>query len=86
MVNWFVMDDFMESMAVSIPTRAIMPIAMMQIVRIVRTLFDLIALKEILRFSQNNPILKYLRFCMSACCNKKIKVQFFSFRLKYGIL
>jgi hypothetical protein len=43
-------------MAVRIPIRAIMPKAMMQIVRIALTLFDLIALIATLRFSLKIPL------------------------------
>jgi hypothetical protein len=55
MVNWVVSDDLIASIAVRMPTRAIIPNAIMQIVSIALTLFDFIALNEILRFSQNTP-------------------------------
>jgi hypothetical protein len=47
---------FKPSIAVRIPTRAIMPKAMIAIVRIALTLFDLIALNATLTFSANNVI------------------------------
>jgi len=50
-VNWFVRDDFMASMAVSIPTRAMIPKAIIHIVNTARTLLDIIALIDILKFS-----------------------------------
>jgi Zn-dependent oligopeptidase len=53
MVNWFVKEDFIASIAVSMPTSAIMPKAMIQIVSIALTLFERIALNEILKFSLN---------------------------------
>jgi hypothetical protein len=40
MVNWEVSDDFMASIAVRIPTRAIIPKAIIHMVRIALTLFD----------------------------------------------
>jgi hypothetical protein len=55
MVNWLVSEDLMASIAVRIPTSAMIPNAIIQMVRIDLTLFDLIALIEILRFSQNSP-------------------------------
>jgi hypothetical protein len=39
-VNWDVKEDLIASIAVRIPTRAIMPNAIMQIVSIALTLFD----------------------------------------------
>ena len=50
-VNCEVRDDLMASMAVRMPISAIIPNAMMHIVRIALTLFDLIAFIEIRRFS-----------------------------------
>jgi hypothetical protein len=50
-VNCEVRDDLIASIAVRIPTKAIIPKAMMHMVRIALTLFDLMALMEILRFS-----------------------------------
>lgn len=54
-VNWVVSDDLIASIAVRMPTRAIIPNAIIQIVSIALTLFDFIALNEILRFSRNTP-------------------------------
>jgi hypothetical protein len=45
------------------PTRAIMPKAMMHIVRIALTLFDFIALKEILKFSPKTPSFISVPYC-----------------------
>ena len=59
-VNWFVREDFIASIAVRIPTSAMIPKAMIQMVRIALTLLDLMALKAILRFSLKRPILRYL--------------------------
>jgi hypothetical protein len=53
-VNCWVSVLFKPSIAVKIPTRAIMPKAMIDIVRIALTLFDLIALNATLTFSANN--------------------------------
>jgi hypothetical protein len=50
-VNCDVIDDLMASIAVRIPTSAIMPNAIMHIVSIARTLLELIAFSEIFRFS-----------------------------------
>ena len=54
-VNWSVREDFIASIAVNIPINAIIPNAIIQIVSIDRTLFDLIALSAILRFSRTIP-------------------------------
>jgi glyoxylate utilization-related uncharacterized protein len=56
MVNWEVSDDLMASIAVRIPTRAIIPKAIIQIVRTALTLFDRIALVAIFRLSLNMAI------------------------------
>jgi hypothetical protein len=56
-VNCWVRVFFKPSMAVRIPTRAIMPNAMIAIVRAALTLFELIALKATLIFSVINVIL-----------------------------
>jgi hypothetical protein len=50
-VNCEVSDDLIASMAVSIPTSAIIPKAIMHIVSTALTLFDFMALNDILRFS-----------------------------------
>jgi glyoxylate utilization-related uncharacterized protein len=63
-VNWEVSDDLIASIAVSIPTRAIIPKAMMHIVRTALTLFDLIALTAILRLSLKIPM-RFTRFISS---------------------
>jgi len=52
-VNCDVSDDLIASIAVSIPTSAIIPKAIIHIVRTALTLFDLIALADILKFSLN---------------------------------
>ena len=59
-VNWFVREDLIASIAVSIPTSAMIPKAIIQIVRIALTLFDFIARIAILRFSLKRPILRDL--------------------------
>jgi hypothetical protein len=46
-----VIEFFIESMAVRIPTRAVIPTAMIRIVRIVRSRFERIDLKAIFKFS-----------------------------------
>jgi len=56
-VNWDVSDDLIASIAVSIPTRAIIPKAIMDIVRIALNLLELIALIAILRLSLKIPTL-----------------------------
>jgi glyoxylate utilization-related uncharacterized protein len=56
MVNCDVSDDLIASIAVSIPTRAIIPKAIMQMVSTALTLFDCIALIAILRLSLNMAI------------------------------
>jgi hypothetical protein len=61
-VNWFVREDLIASMAVSIPTSAIIPNAIIHMVRIALILFDFIALKTILKFSLKRAILRYLDF------------------------
>ena len=72
----------MPSMAVNIPTRAIMPNAIMAIVRADLTLFDFIALKATLTFSPNRvnrvnylppPNIKQLRYCFSSISSKQKK-------------
>ncbi len=59
-VNWFVREDFIASIAVRMPTSAMIPKAIIQIVRIALTLFDFIARIAILRFSLKRPILRDL--------------------------
>jgi hypothetical protein len=59
-VNWLVRDDLIASIAVSIPTNAMIPKAIIQIVRIALTLLDFMARNAILRFSRRRPILRYL--------------------------
>lgn len=50
-VNSLVIDFLIESMAVSIPTKAVMPTAIIKTVRIVLNRFDLMELRDIFRFS-----------------------------------
>jgi hypothetical protein len=59
-VNWFVREDLIASIAVRIPISAMIPNAIIQIVRIALTLFDFIARIAILRFSPKRPILNDL--------------------------
>ncbi len=75
----------MPSIAVSIPTRAIIPNAIMAIVSADLTLFDLIALKATLTFSPNRvnrvnylppPNIMQLRYCFSLNPYKQKKMQF----------
>jgi hypothetical protein len=61
-VNWLVRDDFIASIAVRIPTNAIIPNAIMHIVSIALTLLDLIARNEIFRFSLKMAIFNILFF------------------------
>jgi len=61
-VNWLVREDLIASMAVSIPIRAIIPKAIMQIVSTALTRFDLIARNEIFKFSLKIPVLTFRSF------------------------
>ena len=49
--NWLLMDPFIDSIAVSIPTRAIIPKAIINTVNTVRIKFERIELAAILKFS-----------------------------------
>jgi len=55
LANSDVMEFLIASIAVRIPTRAIIPKAMMNIVRIALTIFDRIDFVLILKFSCSNP-------------------------------
>jgi hypothetical protein len=47
-----------ESTAVNIPTKAMMPMAIISTVSMVRSKFDFIAFTEILILSNNNPLIR----------------------------
>jgi hypothetical protein len=72
-VNCSVRVFLRPSIAVRIPTRAIMPNAMIAIVSTALTLFDLIALNATRIFSQNS--VKPLTV-LSADCNKELRYGF----------
>jgi hypothetical protein len=76
-VNWLVSDDLIASIAVSIPTSAIIPNAIMLIVSAALTLFDLIALKDILRLSLNMLNFIFLRFILAFPLELKNKITIF---------